>query len=78
MVNIFTLYILGDSPLTEIGKFQAKLTGEALGNEGFKIHYCYASPALRCIQTAHQVLQGILTLSFKYLKKYFKETKFNA
>lgn len=49
---------LGDSPLTEIGQFQAKLTGEALGMEGYKIHYCYVSPALRCIQTAHQILSG--------------------
>ena len=49
---------LGDSPLTEIGQFQAKLTGEALGIEGYKIHYCYVSPALRCIQTAHQILSG--------------------
>ena len=49
---------LGDSPLTEIGQFQARLTGDALGNEGFKLHYCYASPALRCIQTAHHILQA--------------------
>lgn len=50
---------LGDSPLTEIGQFQARLTGEALGYEGYKIHYCYTSPALRCIQTATQILAGI-------------------
>lgn len=49
---------IGDSPLTEVGKFQAKLTGEALGGESYRIHYCYASPALRCIQTAQQILQG--------------------
>lgn len=49
---------LGDSPLTEVGQFQARLTGDALGNEGYKIHYCYVSPALRCIQTAHQILLG--------------------
>lgn len=53
---------LGDSPLTEIGQFQARLTGEALGNEGYKLHYCYSSPALRCIQTANQILTGILIL----------------
>ena len=49
---------IGDSPLTEVGKFQAKLTGEALGNEGYKIHFCYSSPSLRCIQTAHKILKG--------------------
>lgn len=51
---------IGDSPLTEIGKFQAKLTGEALGIEGYKLHYCYSSPSLRCIQTAHKILKGNL------------------
>ena len=49
---------IGDSPLTEVGKFQAKLTGEALGTEGYKIHFCYSSPSLRCIQTAHKILKG--------------------
>jgi ubiquitin-associated SH3 domain-containing protein len=49
---------IGDSPLTEVGKFQAKLTGEALGNEGYKMHFCYSSPSLRCIQTAHKILKG--------------------
>lgn len=49
---------IGDSPLTEVGRFQARLTGEALGEECYRIHYCYTSPALRCIQTAQQILQG--------------------
>jgi len=60
---------LGDSPLTEIGQFQAKLSGEALGLEGYKIHYCYVSPALRCIQTAHQILCGrikLIIISFRF------------
>jgi ubiquitin-associated SH3 domain-containing protein len=47
----------GDSPITEVGKFQAKLTGTALNEESFKFDYCYVSPSLRCIQTAHHVLQ---------------------
>ena len=55
---------IGDSPLTEIGQFQAKLTGEALGTEGWKMHVCYASPALRCIQTAHYILQGSLRFNW--------------
>lgn len=49
---------IGDSPITEIGKFQARLTGNALDIGGYKVNYCYASPALRCIQTAHQILKG--------------------
>lgn len=53
---------IGDSPLTEVGRFQARLTGEALGEESYRIHYCYTSPALRCIQTAQQILQGIFHL----------------
>ncbi len=52
---------IGDSPLTEVGKFQARLTGEALGTESYRIHFCYASPAMRCIQTAQQILQGFNT-----------------
>lgn len=59
---------LGDSPLTEVGQFQARLTGDALGSEGYKIHYCYVSPALRCIQTAHQILLG--NLSLRYIKPH--------
>jgi ubiquitin-associated and SH3 domain-containing protein len=68
---------LGDSPLTEIGQFQAKLSGEALGMEGYKIHYCYVSPALRCIQTAHQILSGKIKLKinlfiFNKINNFFK------
>lgn len=49
---------LGDSPITEIGTSQARLTGEALAANDCLAQYCYASPALRCIQTAHYLLQG--------------------
>lgn len=67
---------LGDSPLTEVGQFQARLTGDALGNEGYKIHYCYVSPALRCIQTAHQILLGKQKRSNIHLKQSRKLTNF--
>ena len=49
---------IGDSPITEIGASQARLTGEALAANDCIAQYCYSSPALRCIQTAHYILQG--------------------
>ena len=50
---------IGDSPITEIGGCQARLTGAALAANDSIAQYCYASPSLRCIQTAHNILQGI-------------------
>ncbi|KAI0990314.1 hypothetical protein GJ496_011451 [Pomphorhynchus laevis] len=49
----------GDCPLTEIGAFQARLTGQALHSQATLIDQCYSSPALRCIQTADSILKGI-------------------
>ena len=64
IINLYYYFVFeGDSPLTEVGKFQARLTGEALGSESYRIHYCYSSPALRCIQTAQQILQGFYDLN---------------
>ena len=51
---------IGDSPITEIGACQARLTGEALAANDSLAQYCYASPSLRCIQTAHCILQGTI------------------
>ena len=48
-----------DSPITETGLFQARLTGEGMREQGIKIHHVFASPALRCIQTANAFLQGM-------------------
>lgn len=46
-----------DAPLTECGHWQAGLVGEAL--QGANIQYVYASPALRCIQTAQEICQAL-------------------
>lgn len=48
-----------DPPLTEMGLHQAKLTGEELAAQGISVAHCYASPALRSIQTADKLLEGM-------------------
>ncbi|XP_071841593.1 ubiquitin-associated and SH3 domain-containing protein B-like isoform X3 [Apostichopus japonicus] len=48
-----------DSPITEMGQYQSKLTGEAIAEAGLNITQVYASPALRCVQTADAVLRGM-------------------
>jgi ubiquitin-associated and SH3 domain-containing protein len=48
-----------DTPLTEIGLLQAKLSGEELAKNGIKIKHMYSSPALRSIQTADKILEGM-------------------
>jgi ubiquitin-associated SH3 domain-containing protein len=48
-----------DSPITEMGLFQAQLTGMGLKQQGTYIHNVYCSPALRCVQTADAILEGL-------------------
>ena len=48
-----------DSPITEMGQFQAQLTGAGLKQQGLSIHHVYCSPALRCVQTADAILEGL-------------------
>ena len=48
-----------DSPITELGLFQARLTGEGMREQGIKIHNVITSPALRCAQTANAILHGL-------------------
>ncbi|XP_038616057.1 ubiquitin-associated and SH3 domain-containing protein A [Tachyglossus aculeatus] len=48
-----------DPPLSYCGIFQARLTGEALLEKATKIGCVYSSPALRCIQTAKYILEGL-------------------
>ncbi|NXD81806.1 UBS3A protein, partial [Halcyon senegalensis] len=48
-----------DPPLSCCGIFQSRLIGEALLDQEVTVSYMYSSPALRCIQTAQHILQGL-------------------
>uniref|UniRef100_A0A1L8E1Z2 Ecdysteroid-phosphate phosphatase n=1 Tax=Nyssomyia neivai TaxID=330878 RepID=A0A1L8E1Z2_9DIPT len=48
-----------DSPLTNVGVYQAKLIGEGLREAGVNFTEVYASPSFRCVQTATGVLEGM-------------------
>uniref|UniRef100_A0A8C9FMH3 SH3 domain-containing protein n=1 Tax=Pavo cristatus TaxID=9049 RepID=A0A8C9FMH3_PAVCR len=48
-----------DPPLSSCGVFQSRLIGEALLDQEVTVSYVYSSPALRCVQTAQHVLQGL-------------------
>ena len=54
-----------DSPITETGFFQSRLTGEGTREQGIQIQYIYCSPALRCVQTANTIIQGLQDPSIK-------------
>nr|XP_008533514.1 PREDICTED: ubiquitin-associated and SH3 domain-containing protein A isoform X1 [Equus przewalskii] len=48
-----------DPPLSSCGIFQSRMAGEALLDSGIKITSVFASPALRCIQTAKHILEEL-------------------
>jgi phosphohistidine phosphatase SixA len=50
---------LFDPPLTELGLHECKMVGEELAAQGIEIHHVYSSPALRCVQTADKILEGL-------------------
>ncbi|CAM4410863.1 ubiquitin-associated and SH3 domain-containing protein A isoform X1 [Lepidochelys kempii] len=48
-----------DPPLSCCGVFQSRLVGEALLEKQEAVSHVYCSPALRCIQTAQHMLEGL-------------------
>ncbi|CAI5455446.1 unnamed protein product [Caenorhabditis angaria] len=48
-----------DTPLTEIGYLQSKLTGRSFRDHNIEISHVFSSPALRCIQTTVGLLKGM-------------------
>lgn len=48
-----------DTPLTRVGRLQAYLVGEGLRLAGVPLKHVYASAALRSVETAHALLEGL-------------------
>lgn len=48
-----------DSPLTNVGVYQANLIGQALLEAQVQIDHVYCSPSYRCIQTCTSALEGL-------------------
>nr|XP_026692047.1 ubiquitin-associated and SH3 domain-containing protein B-like [Ciona intestinalis] len=48
-----------DSPITEMGLYQAFLTGQGLRGVGVNFSHVFSSPSLRCLQTANAILKGM-------------------
>ncbi|XP_063387208.1 ecdysteroid-phosphate phosphatase [Cydia fagiglandana] len=54
-----------DTPLTRVGRLQATLVGEGLRLAQVPVSHVYASAALRCVETAHCLLEGYQDPSLK-------------
>ncbi|CAH0552220.1 unnamed protein product [Brassicogethes aeneus] len=50
---------LRDTPLTNVGMFEATLVGKNLKENNVVIDHVYCSPSFRCVQTCDAVLQGL-------------------
>ncbi|OQR75845.1 protein UBASH3A-like [Tropilaelaps mercedesae] len=50
---------LKDSPLTRMGLYQARMTGEAMYASGVHFSQVFCSPSLRCVQTAASILKAL-------------------
>nr|XP_007967313.2 ubiquitin-associated and SH3 domain-containing protein A isoform X1 [Chlorocebus sabaeus] len=48
-----------DPPLSSCGIFQSRIAGDALLDSGIRISSVFASPALRCVQTAKLILEEL-------------------
>ncbi|XP_008575131.1 PREDICTED: ubiquitin-associated and SH3 domain-containing protein A [Galeopterus variegatus] len=48
-----------DPPLSSCGIFQSRIAGDALLDSGIRISSVFASPALRCVQTAKHILEEL-------------------
>lgn len=60
-----------DTPLTNVGVLEARLTGEGMALKNKAIRYAFCSPALRCVQTCHGVLSGKLFRRFAHINQCF-------
>uniref|UniRef100_A0A8C8SHP5 Ubiquitin-associated and SH3 domain-containing protein A n=1 Tax=Pelusios castaneus TaxID=367368 RepID=A0A8C8SHP5_9SAUR len=70
-----------DPPLSCCGIFQSRLVGEALLEKQEAVSHVYCSPALRCIQTAQHVLEGLKLeqkIKIKVEPGLFEWTKWEA
>ncbi|XP_017084039.1 protein UBASH3A homolog isoform X2 [Drosophila eugracilis] len=57
-----------DSPLTNVGVYQASLIGQALFEAQVQIDHVYCSPSYRCIQTCTSALEGLKLTSKHKIK----------